>query len=187
MVDTWFTSDTHFGHANMIKYEDRPFKNVTEMTEKLISNWNERVKEEDNIFFLGDFCFSGGSQGEEFKAKDYIKKLNGNIVFVKGNHDGNNGLNTKIKALLMEAGGLEIYCTHDPQDANLFFPLNLVGHVHNWWRIRDSSFGDFKSVMINVGVDVNNYYPISLNEVLTLYNDFIKNKQKEMEENRAFS
>ena len=52
----WFTSDLHFNHLNILKYEpkSRPFENVAEMNEALIKNWNDRVKPEDTVFVLGD-------------------------------------------------------------------------------------------------------------------------------------
>ena len=53
----WFTGDSHFNHTNIIKYTDRPFKDIYHMNETIIKNWNERVKDEDTVFHLGDFCF----------------------------------------------------------------------------------------------------------------------------------
>ena len=58
-MTTFFTSDTHFGHENIIKYCGRPFKDVEKMNERLIKNWNEVVKDTDTIFHLGDFSFRG--------------------------------------------------------------------------------------------------------------------------------
>jgi len=176
MTNVYFTSDTHFGHENMIKYEDRPYKNVTVMTEKLVANWNSRVRPNDLVYFLGDFCFrntKGGKQGEgELDNYEYYKSmLNGDIVFVLGNHDLNNGVKTKTTAVILEAGGLKIYCCHDPLNANLAFPLNLCGHVHSKWKVKDAKQHNYKSTIINVGTDLWNYYPVSLTEVLALYNE----------------
>ena len=64
MVNTFFTSDTHFGHANIIKYCNRPFSSLEEMNSTIIRNWNEMVKPEDTVFFLGDFCFKNGPGGK---------------------------------------------------------------------------------------------------------------------------
>ena len=52
----WFTSDTHFRHANIIKFSGRPFANVEEMNEELIRRWNEAVPDNGIVFHLGDFC-----------------------------------------------------------------------------------------------------------------------------------
>jgi len=57
----WFTADTHFGHANILHFSNRLFKDVQEMDETIISRWNEAVPEDGIIFHLGDFCFGGSS------------------------------------------------------------------------------------------------------------------------------
>ena len=80
--DIFFTSDTHFGHTNVIKYSNRPFKSVQEMDENLIDNWNETVKQSDTVYHLGDFSFY-----DEERIVAILKRLNGNKTFLKGNHD----------------------------------------------------------------------------------------------------
>ena len=88
-MDTYFSADDHFGHFQIIKYCNRPFKSVKEMDDTLIKNWNERVKKDDFVINVGDFNFrnsKGGKQGTPKKSYDYIKKLNGIKTFVSGNH-----------------------------------------------------------------------------------------------------
>lgn len=58
----FFTSDTHFGHSNIIKYCNRPFKDKDEMNETLISNWNKVVPEDGIVIHCGDFAFAGGDK-----------------------------------------------------------------------------------------------------------------------------
>lgn len=62
---TFFTSDTHFGHANIIRFCKRPFENVEEMNEALIENWNKVVSDDDTVFHLGDFAFGGSNVWKE--------------------------------------------------------------------------------------------------------------------------
>lgn len=83
MINTWFTSDTHFFHENILKYEPeaRPFATVEEMNEKLIENWNSVVKPKDKVYHLGDFCFGG------VKNVSIAARLNGSKRLVMGNHD----------------------------------------------------------------------------------------------------
>jgi len=160
----FFTSDTHFNHTKIIGYCNRPFKNVKEMDKKLVRNWNDRVKKEDTVFFLGDFNFKTG-QGEGKDAKYWIDKLNGNIIFIRGNHDSkNNGLNAVIEYLVIHYGGQNIFMCHDPQDYNPEYKLNLCGHVHEKWLIRKTKD---HVITYNVGVDMNGFRPVSINEIIT--------------------
>ena len=77
----FFTSDTHWGHVNIIRFCSRPFISVEEMNDVLIQNWNNVVPKDGIIFHLGDFAF-GGSQ----LWNDVLSKLNGHIYLILGNH-----------------------------------------------------------------------------------------------------
>ena len=85
----WFTSDTHFNHTNILKYEPntRPFATIEEMNETIISNWNKVVGEEDTIYVLGDFFM-----GLLTDIEPIFKRLNGKVILIRGNHDTNNRL-----------------------------------------------------------------------------------------------
>jgi len=166
-MNTWFTSDFHFGHANIIKYCGRPFKDVGHMDSVIVKRHNERVKPDDTVYFLGDFCFrntKGGKEGEGTltRAEYYQSLLNGHFVFIRGNHDNNNSLNTKIKHLVLEMGGKDIFLVHDPAEFNPKYDLNIVGHVHRNWKTEKRD----RSTLVNVGVDVWNFYPVSFQEIL---------------------
>lgn len=78
----WFTADTHFGHANVIRYCQRPFSTVQEMDEAIIDNWNRLVGSDDTVYHLGDFTLAG-----QEKASQYFSLLNGKISVVPGGHD----------------------------------------------------------------------------------------------------
>lgn len=162
-MKTWFTADTHFDHGNIIKYCNRPFKTVKAMNDTLIRNWNSRVAEHDIVIFLGDFAFK--KAGED-NVKKWLSLLHGHITFLRGNHDGNNSLNTKTEYLVMHIGRRQIYCTHRPEDYNPFYDINLVGHVHEKWRVKELA-DDFKPVyLVNVGVDVWQGCPTDIDEIL---------------------
>lgn len=82
-VMIFFTSDTHFGHANILKYcPNRKFSTVDEHDEHLIRVWNDKVKPDDTIFHLGDFAF-----GAIEKSYSILDRLHGKKVLITGNHD----------------------------------------------------------------------------------------------------
>lgn len=81
----FYTSDLHFGHANVIKYDNRPFKTVDEMNNKMIQWWNARVKNTDEVYILGDFSLHNTAL-----AKEIVKQLHGKKYLIKGNHDEKN-------------------------------------------------------------------------------------------------
>ena len=78
----YFTSDTHFYHSNIIGFCKRPFKNVEDMNETLIENWNRVVGQDDIVFHLGDFCLGGSHEWTKI-----LNRLNGKIYLILGNHD----------------------------------------------------------------------------------------------------
>lgn len=79
---SWFSSDSHFGHKNIIKFSDRPFKDTDHMDEELIRAWNEVVHLDDDVYHLGDV-----SLGNATKLTDILNRLNGNIHLITGNHE----------------------------------------------------------------------------------------------------
>ena len=82
MNNLFFFSDPHFGHTNIIKFQNRPFRTVTEMDEKIILNWNTVVNHDDHVFLLGDI-----SVHDLDKTKSMLDRLNGKISLIMGNHD----------------------------------------------------------------------------------------------------
>lgn len=171
----WFTSDYHFDHANIIRYCNRPFFSLVDMNNTIINRHNERVKKEDIVFFIGDFKFKSGTnrgEGEPRKPEYFIKQLNGNFIFIRGNHDINNGLKTVILSLNIYYGKNVIHLTHNPKFANLKCKFNFVGHIHEKWKFLQKE----NSILINVGVDVWNFYPISYQEIMIEYQKWERNE-----------
>ncbi len=199
MSTLYTTADTHFGHANSIRYCNRPFLKPGDLDEKgewssleianercdwmdtvMVKNWNGRVKPEDTVIHLGDFCFRntfGGKEGEgskENRSNDYLNQLNGNVVILKGSHDNNNGINTHIKTIQIEFGKMNFLLRHEPYHDLFEIPSNidiiLIGHVHTAYLYKWLDYPDDleRKLMINVGVDMHDFMPIKMTEVLNL-------------------
>ena len=78
----WFTSDLHFGHANIIKYTERPYASVEEMNDDLVRRFNSVVNDGDDVWILGDLCM-----GKLDESLLWVEQLNGTKYLVPGNHD----------------------------------------------------------------------------------------------------
>lgn len=176
-MNYYWTADTHFGHGNIIKYCNRPFSSLQEMDLSIIRNWNAKVKKDDTVFLVGDFnfCQSGEAPDAPKKSYEYYKsQLNGNIIFLRGSHDKQNKVKTIIRSISILYGGYSIYITHDPRHANPNYQLNFVGHVHNKWKFSNLSK---KSDLINIGVDVWDFKPVNINEILLHYKRWKKGEK----------
>lgn len=165
----WFTADEHYGHKNMLSYEDRPFANVDILKSELIDRNNSVVKSEDEVWHIGDFSMFGNDRPEYFKG--ILSRLNGTHHLVLGNHDrlkpftyvrlGFVSVHTAMQ--LPNMGKHRIILAHDPatyvaMDKDVIL---LCGHVH-------SLFKDLlpKEKVLNVGVDVRDFTPISIEEII---------------------
>lgn len=165
----FFISDTHFNHANIMKYCDREFKSVEEMNKTIIKNWNATVKNSDVVYFLGDFCLGGVEQIEFF-----AKQLNGRKRMVCGNHD-------RSPSLYLAAGFEEVsrntiivdeffIASHKPVFLNPKIPyVNIHGHIHNTTQILLNDEG--KNLYFNVSVEMINYTPINFELIKEYYSD----------------
>lgn len=174
----FFVSDTHYGHSNIIKFCDRPFKDVEEMDYKLIEAWNKKVPADGLVFHLGDFAWGG----YEFWKK-IRNQLNGDIILIKGNHDQKNMSTTAEQELfkyatwqmLIEVEGRKVLLNHFPFlcYAGVYRePKKLVyqcyGHVHSGLDKKGQDLPRLVytyPMQYDVGVDNNNYEPISWEEL----------------------
>lgn len=179
-MNYFLTSDLHLGHANIIRYCGRPFKDVIHMNQELIRRWNARISDEDIVYHVGDFCFKNSNEvrgeGQKCHAIKWIEQLHGQKIFLRGNHDKNNSLRTLTESCTIKFAGVEYFLTHSPQDANQKYPINFVGHVHERWKYR--IYGD--TILINVGVDVHDFYPKTIAELLKEFSFWKKNNRLEL-------
>lgn len=82
MAKNFYIADTHFGHKNILKYDNRPFFTTEEMDNELVERWNAAVDPSDTVYILGDFCW----KGEEMWF-NILSRLHGHKVLIRGNHD----------------------------------------------------------------------------------------------------
>ena len=175
------TSDPHYFHHNITQYCSRPFKSEQAMRNKLLENYNDLVPKDGTCFFIGDMAMIGTSQWEKMKA--LLNKMNGTKHLILGNHDeikpfryidcGFTSVHTSL-VITMQIGVYEVkFClNHDPCVWDLVPDdvILLCGHVHNLFKILPD-----KNV-VNVGVDVWNFKPITFFEAWDTLNKW---KQKE--------
>lgn len=160
----YFIADTHFGHENIIAYENRPFDTVEEMDRVMIENWNTVVKAEDEVFVLGDFSFYGKDRTTEI-----CRKLNGRKILVMGNHD------TNEPDYYKECGFQQVnpypiiinefwMLSHEPLYINSNMPYaNLYGHVHS-----NPIYADYSKQSFCACVERIDYTPISFSNIKQL-------------------
>ena len=176
-MDHWFSADYHLGHANIIEYCGRPFKNIEHMNSEIIRRHNAIVKPEDTVYHLGDFCFKNTlnrGEGLPITAGEYRKQLNGHLIFIRGNHDNNNSCKTIMNKAELELFGWKVLIQHEPTHIDYKYPLILCGHIHEKWLSYCSIFGVSKTILINVGVDRWNFQPISFRTILKTYHKVLK-------------
>lgn len=150
----FFTSDEHYGHSNIIKYCQRPFEDVKEMNEALIANHNAVVRDKDTVIHAGDFCFHPRT------ACEIIPRLKGHHIFLQGSHD----FWAKYLPFIFEReieGNYIVVC-HYPMLAwpkSRHGSIQLFGHAHGKSDL-------ISEKQMDIGVDCNNFYPFSLEEIL---------------------
>lgn len=182
----YYISDLHFDHTNVIKFDNRPFKDVEEMNNTIINNWNSVVKGGDIVYVLGDVLF-----GDENRFNEIVNKLNGQIVLVKGNHDRLQFNKLNKRKVIKIVDYLEIKDTafgkpYKVYMSHYFMPLfrshrypntvHLYGHVHNSdeWEfckeVAEQAKSRYKTdaKYFNVGcmLDYMGYTPRTLEQIL---------------------
>jgi calcineurin-like phosphoesterase family protein len=165
MPNTFFTSDQHYNHAKIIEYCNRPFSSVKEMDEVMIENHNKTVTPQDIVYFIGDLAFHLSPE----EILKLVRKLNGNKIWVTGNHDEFiKGFPGQIYHRILELSGgrwspYNPTLCHYPMlswNASFHGSFQLHGHTHG-----TISF-DPNVRRLDVGVDTNNFTPISWDEIV---------------------
>lgn len=169
-MNYWITADTHFNHANIIRYCNRPFNSIEEMNEVLIYNWNAVVKPGDVVYHLGDFGF-GRAKGINCTedVKNLLKRLNGCINLILGNHDEQN-FNSKTKGLFQSTALMRDVTINNQRIVLCHYAMRTwPGSNRGSWQLYGHSHGklldDPNLLSIDVGVDCHNFRPINFDEI----------------------
>ena len=170
-IVNYYIADLHFGHANVIKLNNRPFKSIEEMNKTLIDNWNSVVTSKDNVYILGDFSYKSDPD-------KYLSQLNGNKYLILGNHDSKIR-NNKVGDLYPCFGWVKDYAEISDNNKRVImfhYPIcewagyfrdsiHLYGHIHNNLNKTSDIMSHMKNAY-NVGADILDYYPRTLDEVI---------------------
>ena len=153
----FFTADTHFDHYNIIGYCQRPFSSVEEMNEALVANWNRAVGPEDTIYHLGDFA--------RRRHEYFLRRLHGRKHLINGSHDE---ALKRLGEYFEEATPLKQINIQGQQIVLCHYALRVwPGSHYGSWLLYGHSHGNLPPIgkSWDVGVDVNNFRPLSLGEV----------------------
>lgn len=168
----FFTADQHFDHGQIIRHCKRPFPSVEEMNDCLLEKWNEVVGPFDTVFFLGDLVYGKGSRSITY----WLDRLNGKIVFIRGNHDKMSDPVPFLDFAQITYKEHTFKLCHCPQHMELLAGWTICGHKHNN-DTKKYPFINGQTRVINVSVELTDYSPVSIEEIIAL--DYRKVKRKE--------
>lgn len=158
---TYVAADLYLGYTNIIRRDNRPYRNVEEMNQALLKNWNEMVCYDDTVYFMGAISY-----GESADDIDYwLKRLSGNIVFIKGDQNISGNTEFLLDYVTINVGKKQFCLVHNPKDAPEDFEGWII-HAHNYNQdLLKRPFIDRKRKTINVSLEATNYRPIDFAEI----------------------
>jgi calcineurin-like phosphoesterase family protein len=170
----WFTADQHFFHKNMYREDffasgfKRPWRTEAEGRKNIIERYNSVVQPSDWVVHGGDFAFTSNLMVD--RLRPILEKLNGRHILVLGNHDEikpfkylDVGFTNVTTSVIMELDNRwKIVVNHDPSVRCMVSndTIFLCGHIHDLFKSIP------EKLTVNIGVDVWNYYPINMNNIL---------------------
>lgn len=176
----WVTSDTHFNHDREFLFKPRGFNTVEEMNETIIEHWNNVVAPADDVYLLGDVML-----GDSDKGCECVRRLNGNIHIILGNHDTDNrvklyySLPNVVEVALaakLKYNSYHFFMTHYPcitsnleKESLKQCTCNLYGHTH-----QQTNFYNDIPFIYHVGCDSHNCTPVLLDDIIKDMNDKVK-------------
>lgn len=177
---TYITADLHLNDPEIIALCARPHKSPEHGLKRLVADANMRAKKGDTLIHVGDFAHKEAGK----HPRDLIGLFDARLIFVEGNHDGNNGVSCDCDYMVINCGGLKALVTHYPtfnpkneviygakwdflrDNAHHLADFAICGHVHTAWNWKVDEHNGL--INVNVGVDVNKYRPLTLPEVANI-------------------
>ena len=184
----YITSDTHFCHNREFLYKPRGFKSFSEMNYAIVSNWNNTVSRDDDVYLLGDIMLNDNDEGTRL-----LKNLKGNIHIVLGNHDTDVRENIYkhcwnvvevSNAIRLKYNDYHFYLSHYPTITSNFDDdkplkarlINLCGHSHTQDAFMD--WTRYNSPIYHCELDAHDCEPISLDDIIYDINAFYTKMKK---------
>ena len=139
---TFYIADWHYNHANILSYDNRPFKTVEEMDAALVERWNATVTSADTVYVLGDMFWGG-----ETKAVPVLDSLNGKKILIKGNHD--RCKNTEFRKRFDQISGYLEITDGDRHVVLCHYPMPCFkNHFHGWYHLYGHVHNSFEANMM---------------------------------------
>lgn len=168
----FYIADTHFGHENCIRFDNRPFSDIEEMDRILIENWNNRVQPEDEVYIVGDFIYRNKNHDFEW----YLRQLKGHKFLVTGNHDGKllrdeqsmRHFDGVDRMMNINDGSHAICLCHFPivsWDRKYHGSYQIYGHIHSNID-EDYYYMKTQERALNAGCMINGYMPVNFEEMI---------------------
>lgn len=161
MQRLWFTADTHFGHSRIIQYCNRPFSDHEEMQEAIIARFNEVIKPGDLLYHLGDVSWSS------YPLDKFFSRLNTKEVhLIWGNHDKEK--RTVHKNIRSYSHFKYLHLGQNHAVLCHYAMRSWLGKGRGAFQLYGHSHGQLpgEGRQMDVGVDTNNFYPYSWEEIV---------------------
>lgn len=177
----FYIADMHFNHSNIIKLCQRPFYSVDDMNRVMLLNWNKKVTNNDDVYIVGDVAFKDSKS-----AIEIVKQLKGRKHLIVGNHDGkllrdkdfrDCFVSIKDKEEIVDNGKSIVLFHYPILEWNGYFrgTYHIYGHIHNNVKNKTWYFLANEYKALNAGVEVNDYKPVTFEELVKNNEVFRKN------------
>lgn len=179
----YFIADPHFGHENILKLTRRPFPDIETMNEAIIENWNDRVRGNDTVYILGDLFYRCAD------PEPILRRLKGKKHLIVGNHDSSWMGREALLSYFVGVDELLVTTDGQRQLTLCHYPLLSWKHRHSSYMIHGhihaNTHDDFfpliaaRERMLNAGVDINGFRPVTFEELVENNARFKENWRKE--------